>query len=114
MAVEVGFVEGITAATTPTGDATSTMPFSRSSRRIPTVRMPRIARGTFTAASVFFMILSGTLPNPVSSTAARASGSAFSAAAFAQASTTASTCSWENAENFFCAAAARAASSRAS
>ena len=38
MAVEVGFVEGITAATTPTGAAISMIPFSRSSRIMPTVR----------------------------------------------------------------------------
>jgi hypothetical protein len=44
MAVEVGFVVGKIAATTPTGSAISIMPFSRSSRMMPTVVSGRIAR----------------------------------------------------------------------
>src|SRR5580704_3517693 len=114
MAVEVGFVEGITAATTPTGSAISRIPFSRSSRMIPVVFIPRIARATSTEANRFFKILSGTFPKPVSSTAVRASCSPAIVAASAQASTTASTCSWENAANFFCAWLARSTASRAS
>ena len=42
IAVEVGFVEGITAATTPIGSAISTTRRSLSSRRIPTVRRGRM------------------------------------------------------------------------
>ena len=42
IAVEVGLVEGMTAATTPMGSAISTTPVSLSSRRMPTVRRGRM------------------------------------------------------------------------
>jgi hypothetical protein len=42
IAVEVGLVEGITAATTPMGSAISTTRRAGSSRRMPTVRMGRM------------------------------------------------------------------------
>ena len=41
--VEVGLVDGMIAATTPSGDATSHIFLSRSSRRMPTVFMPLMA-----------------------------------------------------------------------
>jgi len=60
IAVEVGFVEGMTAATTPRGDATSIM--LSSSRMIPTVRIGLIKLNTFSAENLFFYALSEAIP----------------------------------------------------
>ncbi len=62
MAVEVGLVVGRMAATTPTGTPISTIFSSGSSRRMPTVFMPRIRRGSQSQFSRFLMYLSLALP----------------------------------------------------
>ena len=91
--VEVGLVEGITAAITPTGAAISRIPFSKSSRMIPTVLRSLIASKTNSEANLFLRILSSRFPNPVSSTAALASFSAASKLAAAICLTIVSICS---------------------
>jgi hypothetical protein len=65
MAVEVGFVDGIMAATTPRGDAISTI--EGESLNLPTVRRPLNRSQTSSAANLFFSLLSSGFPNPVSS-----------------------------------------------
>ena len=62
MAVEVGLVVGRMAATTPTGTPISTIFSSGSSRRMPTVFMPRMRRGSQSQFSRFLMYLSLALP----------------------------------------------------
>ena len=76
--VAAGFVEGVTAPTTPTGLAYFTSPSSGRSSMIPTLftrmrsrRVPKVLRW-------FLTTLSGALPMPVSSTAIAASASACS------------------------------------
>src|SRR6516162_481682 len=81
IAVEVGFVVGRIAATTPTGTPISTIFSSGNSRRMPTVFIPRILRGSTSQASRFFRCLSRALPYPVSSTANAARRSEFARAA---------------------------------
>ena len=69
MTVEVGLVEGINPATTPTGTPTSITLFSLSSFKIPTVRISLISSRIPFEARAFFKTLSCHLPNPVSSAA---------------------------------------------
>ena len=69
MTVEVGLVEGTMPAMTPTGTPTSQTRRSSSRRRAPTVRRPRMAPNTRTAAKRFFSVLSRSLPKPVSAQA---------------------------------------------
>ena len=56
-------------AMTPTGTPTSQTRRSSSRRRMPTVRRPRMAPNTRTAAKRFFSVLSRSLPKPVSAQA---------------------------------------------
>lgn len=112
--VDVGLVEGISPAITPTGTATSISLLLSSSLRIPTVRSPRIASVTVWAAKRFLSVLSRHFPNPVSSWAIFASLSALPAAARATASTRASTSACPMAPRTFWAALAAATRSRAS
>ena len=114
IAVDVGFVDGMTAATTPMGSAISTTRRTGSSRRMPTVRSGRMYSWTSTAANRFLRVLSGTLPKPVSSCARRARRSASPRAASAAAATMRSTCSWEKPASTCWAALAFAASVLAS
>ena len=76
--VAAGFVEGQTAATTPTGLAYLTSPRSGSSSMIPTVLAlsRRRSRSVPKVLRRFLVILSSTLPSPVSRTAISASSRA--------------------------------------
>ena len=74
---------GTMAAITPTGIPISHTLFSRSSRKRPTVFIPRIATATVSDAKRFLMVLSSTLPKPVSFTAISASKAASLEKAFA-------------------------------
>ena len=67
--VDVGFVDGINAATTPIGTPTSISPFCLSSLMIPTVFMSLTLSHVIAEPSRFFNTLSCHIPNPVSSTA---------------------------------------------
>ena len=83
--VEVGFVEGISAATIPTGTPISISPLSRSSRIITTAVMSRTLSQVMALPSWFFNTLSCHTPKPVSSTAILASRSDWAAQAPAMA-----------------------------
>ena len=76
--VTIGFVTGVTAATTPIGFATNTRLLSKSSSMTPrdflSFKLFQITR----ALLLFFKILSSYDPISVSSTAILASGSALS------------------------------------
>ena len=76
--VAAGFVEGVTAPTTPTGFAYFTSPSSGSSSMIPTLLTRMRSRSVPKVLRWFLITLSGALPMPVSSTAIRASDSACS------------------------------------
>ncbi len=90
--VEVGLVDGINAATTPTGTPISQIPCPSSSRSIPTTFRSLIDWWVTVLPNRFFNILSCQLPKPVSSQAIFAKRSAFWAQASAIAATMAS--SW--------------------
>src|SRR6185436_15577809 len=90
IAVDVGLVEGTTAATTPNGSAISMTFLSSIRLTTPTVRIGRMKSYTWHELNRFFSILSATTPYPVSSTASRASVSACGVTAFAIAVTMAS------------------------
>ena len=87
-------VLGTMAAMTPTGTPISQIPSSARFRRRPTVFMPRTAFATVSEAKQFLVVLSGTLPKPVSSTASFARAAAWAEKAEAIASTMASSFSW--------------------
>ena len=70
--VAPGLVDGVMAATTPTGLAYLTMPRFLSSSMIPTVLTRMRSRKVPKVLRVFLMILSGTLPSLVSATASSA------------------------------------------
>jgi len=71
--VAPGFVDGTTAATTPTGRAISVMPSSGSSLSTPVEIAPCRSRSRPSVLRWFLLILSSTLPSPVSRTAISAS-----------------------------------------
>ena len=114
MVVEVGFVEGIRAATTPTGTPTSQMPFSGCSRRMPTVFRSFMASQVMVLPRRFFSTLSCHTPKPVSSTASLARRSAWAAQAAATSRQMWSICSWESSESCRWASTARATRFRTS
>ena len=93
MVVEVGFVVGTTAATTPTGPATSIKPLCLSSPITPIVLSCLIEFQIYSEAYMFLIALSSTIPRPVSSTAIFAKGMCLSKAAIAISCTMWSTCS---------------------
>ena len=62
MAVDVGFVDGTRAATTPNGSAISSTLRSSCRRITPTVFSGRMKRWTSRAAKRFFRTLSATTP----------------------------------------------------
>ncbi len=94
MVVEVGLVTGVTAHTTPTGSAISTMSSMSSRAMTPTVFMEPMLWVTCSQAKMFFAALSSKTPRPVSSTASRASAACWSRAATDAFLTMWSTCSW--------------------
>src|SRR6056297_241352 len=67
--VAVGLVEGVTAATTPTGLAYLTMPFLGSSSITPTLRTLLRSRRQPKVLRWFLTILLSTSPSPVCATA---------------------------------------------
>ena len=89
-------MEGIRAATTPMGTATSIRCFALSSLMIPTVFISLIAFQVRVLPSMFLSILSCQIPKPVSSLAIFARRSAFLAPASAMASQILSIFSWLN------------------
>ncbi len=91
MAVDVGLVDGMSAATTPIGPATFHTVAPRS--MIPTVFIPAIRACSVCVANRFLSVLLSTRPKPVSSCASTASRCASAAPASAMRATTASTCS---------------------
>ena len=108
--VEVGLVEGISAATTPMGTPISVSPRSGSERSTPTVRMSRMDSQVMRLPSSFFSFLSSQRPKPVSRTASLASSSAWSMHAAATASQMRSSFSWGKFAS--CSAASLAAATR--
>ena len=89
--VAAGLVDGVIAATTPTGRAISISPRRRSSEMMPTDFAPRRSRNSPSVLRRFFAILSSTLPRPVSRTARSASARLRAGSTIAQpAATTAS------------------------
>ena len=73
--VAAGFVDGVTAPTTPTGFAYFTSPRSGLSSMTPTLLTRMRSRNVPKVLRWFLTILSATLPRPVSSTAIAASSS---------------------------------------
>jgi len=71
--VAPGLVDGVMAQTRPTGLAYLTMPRALSSSTIPTVFTRSRSRKVPKVLRCFLVILSGTLPSPVSATASSAS-----------------------------------------
>ena len=69
IAVDVGFVVGVTPHTTPTGSAILVNPVTGSSSITPTVLTPRMLFTTCSQAKRFFVALSSNTPRPVSSIA---------------------------------------------
>ena len=67
--VAAGFVDGVSAATTPTGRDISVTPRALSSLMTPTVFSPRMSRSKPRVLRWFLRCLSSALPSPVSSTA---------------------------------------------
>ncbi len=96
MVVEVGLVTGVTAASTPTGSAISTMSSMSSRAMTPTVFIRPMLWVTCSQANMFFAALSSNTPRPVSSTASRASAVCWSSAATDAFFTMWSTCSWSS------------------
>src|SRR3972149_5462541 len=64
--VAPGLVDGVMAATTPTGRAISVIPRSGCSAITPTVRTPRRSRSSPSVLRGFLASLSAALPRPVS------------------------------------------------
>ena len=95
--VDVGFVTGVTAQTTPTGSAISVMPLSSSRATTPTVFSLSIEWVTCSQAKMFLTALSSNTPRPVSRTAATASAPCWPRAATEAFLTMWSTCSWVSA-----------------
>ena len=89
--VTIGFVHGVMAATTPTGFAILVIPVVSSVSRMPRDFLPLRLFHTIFDFCLFFAILSGTLPMPVSSTAISARYSALSYTTLPTALTAAST-----------------------
>src|SRR5688572_5959800 len=114
MAVDVGFVEGTMAATTPNGSAISTTLRSSSRPITPTVFIGLMKSYTCCDPNRFFWTLSATTPYPVSSTARRANGSAWGVTASAIAVTMRSICSCVSSASCGCAWRAARASALAS
>ena len=113
MIVAVGFVTGISAATTPIGSPIAAT-FAASSRHsTPRARTFRSHSATDSALNRFLIRLSGTFPCPVSSTARRASRSASGSMARAMLSTIASMASGGVSRNASQASHARSAARRA-
>src|SRR5690348_7485158 len=110
--VAEGFVDGVIAATTPTGRAISINPRSGSSRITPTDRAPRRSRNRPIVLRRFFAILSATLPRPVSRTANSASARLRAGSTIAQPAAVAasSACFCDQPSAIACAARARAIS----
>ena len=77
MTVDVGFVLGMSATTTPTGTATSMVLLTGSSARTPMVFISLMESQTIFEPSWFLRTLSSQRPKPVSSLAIFARGSAF-------------------------------------
>ena len=114
IAVAVGFVLGISAATTPIGVATShTLP-SSSLRTMPAVFIPRIRSWSVRVAKRFFCSLLSGRPKPVSSCAIWPRRAASRAPASTIASTIVSTSSCGTVLNWCWASRTRTSASRAS
>ena len=113
IAVEVGFVLGMSAATTPIGVATFQMVPSSDFSMTPAVRIPCIRSWSVRVAKRFFSRLLSGLPKPVSSWASCPSRVASAAPASHIAATMRSTCSWLAVANCFWAACAFFRRSRA-
>ena len=94
MTVDVGFVEGTSPATIPTGTPMSTVRFSLSSARMPWVFSSLMASYRVSAAKRFLISLSAGMPKPVSSTAISANLRACSAAAQEMAAVILSRSAW--------------------
>jgi hypothetical protein len=94
--VAPGLVEGVMAATTPTGRAISTMPSSGYSAITPTLFAPFRSRSRPRVLRWFLVTLSSTTPSPVSRTAISARARLRPGSMMAQpaAVTTASTAAW--------------------
>jgi len=83
MAVEVGFVTGVTPQMTPTGSAISVMPVMSSRLMMPTVLVVAMPWVTCSHAKMFLTALSSKTPRCVSATASSASAPCLSRAATA-------------------------------
>ncbi len=94
--VAPGFVDGVTAQTTPTGRAISTIPVTSSLLITPTDFAPCRSRSRPKVLRWFLRTLSSTLPMPVASTASSASSRLRPGSMIAQpaAVTNMSTSSW--------------------
>ena len=103
MTVEVGFVDGISAATTPIGTPISVTFVSSFSLKTPTVFMFFTDSQVIALPSLFFNTLSSHFPNPVSWTAIFASSSACSIHAEAMEAQMASNFSCGNVQSVFSA-----------
>src|SRR5215216_4732301 len=112
--VEVGFVLGVNAATTPMGQAMSYVCFCGSLRITPTVGISLIASHNNWDDNKFLRVLCSGTPYPVSSVAILPSVTDASAAACAMAAQIRSTSACEAERNFRCASRAWVASTRAS
>ena len=91
IAVEVGLVDGMIAATTPIGSPISVIPVTVSSWMTPTVLIRAMWVATRSEAKRFFAVLSGMLPKPVSRHASSARRAASAIAARDMAATIRST-----------------------
>ena len=103
--VAAGFVDGVTAATTPTGFAISTIPFSLSSLITPTVFTFFKSLSNPRVFLLFLSILSSTFPRPVVFTAKSEINLLLVGLQIdhATAVTTSSTCAWLYFSNSNCA-----------
>ncbi len=110
--VAPGLVDGVIAATTPTGRAISVRPRAGSAPMTPTDFAPRRSRSRPIVLRRFLAILSATSPSPVSRTAISASARLRPGSTIAQAAavTASSTRSCVQVSNSRCAARARATS----
>ncbi len=94
IAVEVGLVTGVSAQTTPTGSAISTMPWRSSRATMPTVFRSAMECVTCSQAKMFLTALSSNTPRPVSATASLASSPCLFSAATEAFLTMWSTSAW--------------------
>ena len=113
-AVEVGFVEGISPAITPTGTAMVRILCSSSRLSSPMVFISLMCWYTPSLANTFLITLSASTPNPVSSCASFARRCAFLTPACATDFTILSTSAWLFAASSCCADLAFSTSSRTS